>query len=189
MMKTCSIDGCDGKFYGRSWCQKHYRLWYDHGDPQADRRKNYATPQDAFRARTVRDGDCLVWTGALKENGYATLRHGGRLVYVHRWAWEAANGPTPEGMQVDHTCWNRACVELSHLRLATSAENTRNMSGPMKTNSLGVRNVYKKRGRFHVSVMRDGKVYSAGPFHTLKRAGQEAQALRATLFGAFAGRG
>ena len=188
-MKTCSIDGCTGKHYGRTWCRKHYGRWHAHGDPEAAKRENYATPQEAFHARTARDGSCLVWTGALKENGYGAITVDGRGTYAHRWAWESANGSIPDGMQIDHTCWNRACVELSHLRLATGAENIRNLSGPMRTNSLGVRNVYKKRGRFHVSIMRDGQVYSAGPFHTLERAAREAQTLRDQLFGAFSGRG
>lgn len=32
-LKICSIDGCEGKFYARSWCEKHYSRWRIHGDP------------------------------------------------------------------------------------------------------------------------------------------------------------
>ena len=32
-MRTCAIEGCDRKHFGRGWCQMHHRRWYEHGDP------------------------------------------------------------------------------------------------------------------------------------------------------------
>ena len=46
-----------------------------------------------------------------------------RETFAHRWTWEQANGPIPRGMVVMHICDNPPCVELSHLRLGTHAEN------------------------------------------------------------------
>lgn len=43
--------------------------------------------------------------------------------YVHRVAWELANGPIPDGMVIMHRCDNPPCVELSHLVLGTQKEN------------------------------------------------------------------
>lgn len=31
--RKCSIEGCEVKHYGRSWCRNHYMSWYSHGDP------------------------------------------------------------------------------------------------------------------------------------------------------------
>lgn len=31
----CSIEGCEGKMYGRGWCRRHYDKWRNHGDPLA----------------------------------------------------------------------------------------------------------------------------------------------------------
>jgi 5-methylcytosine-specific restriction endonuclease McrA len=35
--RTCSIDGCETKHFGRGWCQKHYLRWRNHGDPLRER--------------------------------------------------------------------------------------------------------------------------------------------------------
>lgn len=31
-MKTCTIEGCEKRYYARGWCQMHYRRWKVHGD-------------------------------------------------------------------------------------------------------------------------------------------------------------
>ncbi len=31
---TCKIDGCDGKIFGRGWCNKHWYRWRSYGDPE-----------------------------------------------------------------------------------------------------------------------------------------------------------
>lgn len=43
----------------------------------------------------------------------------------HRIAWEAAHGEIPDGMTVDHTCRNRRCVNVHHLRLLSNEDNAR----------------------------------------------------------------
>lgn len=83
----------------------------------------YMSPSERLALRTERQGDCLVWTGALVGNGYAQFSVDGRHTYVHRWAWEALNGPIPEGLELDHLCRNRACVEPNHLEPVTAREN------------------------------------------------------------------
>ena len=35
--RTCSIDDCDSRHYGRGWCKRHYLRWYKHGDPSHQR--------------------------------------------------------------------------------------------------------------------------------------------------------
>ncbi len=33
MTKTCSMIDCNNKFFGKTFCQKHYLRWYRYGDP------------------------------------------------------------------------------------------------------------------------------------------------------------
>ena len=64
---------------------------------------------------------CLVHAGRLDDDGYG--RVGSRKAHIV--AWEAAKGPVPDGMALDHLCRNRACVALHHLEPVTHAENER----------------------------------------------------------------
>ncbi len=49
------------------------------------------------------------------------------MALAHRVAWKEANGQTPEGMQVLHTCDNPPCCNVEHLFLGTNAENASDM--------------------------------------------------------------
>lgn len=55
-------------------------------------------------------------------NGYyRESRPDGTRVYSHRRAWEAANGPVPDGLVLDHLCRNRWCCNPTHLEPVTNA--------------------------------------------------------------------
>ncbi len=76
---------------------------------------------------TVLVSPCREWQGSTNSRGYGKKYVGGRYVRAHRWTWEQAHGPIPDGLVVMHICDNPPCVELTHLRLGTQAENLGDM--------------------------------------------------------------
>ena len=81
--------------------------------------------EDRFKARMIpADGGCILWGGHLSKWGYGRVTYKGRLVQAHRVAYELFKGPIPEGLQLDHLCRVRNCVNPDHLEPVTPSENT-----------------------------------------------------------------
>lgn len=68
---------------------------------------------------------CVLWSGAIEKAGYGRRKVAGKMWMAHRYAYYVAHGDIPDGVVVDHLCFNRACVEVTHLRLLPREENSR----------------------------------------------------------------
>lgn len=84
---------------------------------------------------SVDEGGCWAWTSNLSARGYGYLTVNGRSRRAHRVVYELLVSDIPDGLELDHLCRRRNCVNPQHLDPVTHQENMRR-----------ARKVYCKRG-------------------------------------------
>lgn len=59
---------------------------------------------------------CEIYQGATNQKGYGLIYYNGKMCSVHRVRYQLRIGEIPPGWDVHHTCGNRACCCIEHLR-------------------------------------------------------------------------
>lgn len=94
-------------------------------EPQV-RRQWHEDPQDYIRKRVeLTPSGCWEWQLSINENGYGRCFRRDTRGYAHRFSYASFVGDLAEGMQIDHICRNRRCVNPDHLEQVTASENQR----------------------------------------------------------------
>ncbi len=120
--QQCAVEGCTKAVRGRGLCGTHYARWRTHGDPLIRKNLVGESEETRFWDKVNREGPvpdigrCWLWEGAKTATGYGHLRSDGRAKKAHRVSYELFVEPIPEGMEIDHICRNRSCVNPLHLR-------------------------------------------------------------------------
>lgn len=66
---------------------------------------------------------CWRWNSSKNRDGYSKFWFNKKGVAAYRYAYELFIGPCPEGLEPDHTCRVRDCVNPWHLKWMTRQEN------------------------------------------------------------------
>ncbi|NWN89184.1 MAG: HNH endonuclease [Micrococcaceae bacterium] len=102
----------------------HYYRWHRYGDVNYIGRVVYGPPEARFLTKVDKSkGGCWLWIGYLNRSGYGTFGVNGKAMLAHRWSYEHYIGPIPDGLDIDHLCRVRHCVNPAHMEPVTNAEN------------------------------------------------------------------
>lgn len=123
-MPASRCSECERPVLARGWCRLHYDRWRFHGTPHGRTvRGSQLDTFDERLARWVEVGDCWRWLGHINDTGYGRVRWHGRGELAHRWVWRHLVGEVPDGLELDHLCFSRSCVNPDHLEPVTHAVN------------------------------------------------------------------
>lgn len=92
------------------------------------------TLRERWERHVLRGEGCWLWQARVDRDGYGRIGN----AMAHRVAVELFSGPIPSGMQVDHVCRVKSCVNPAHLRIVTPLVNVMENS-----NGIGALNAKK----------------------------------------------
>jgi hypothetical protein len=90
-----------------------------------------ASEKDALIERILRcvspepNTGCWLWLMRVGKGGYAHIKVKRKHMLAHRVSYELFSGPIPIGLQIDHLCRQRCCVNPKHLEPVTPSTNIR----------------------------------------------------------------
>lgn len=108
-------------------------------------RARHVPPAERFWSKVNKDGPipsfrpdlgpCWIWLASYYQEGYGQFfRRHGQPTHAHIVAYELVIGPAPDGLDLDHLCRVRACVNPYHLEPVTGQENRRRgLGGVLRT--------------------------------------------------------
>lgn len=92
---------------------------------------------DKLLNRTEKQGDCLVWQGAVSSDGYPRIGVKNGNGKVHRIVYDLANDQMIdiEGRVIRHKCDNPLCINPEHLEVETVMDNVQDRNTRDRTAS------------------------------------------------------
>lgn len=151
---------CDRPRWHGSLCQRHADRLKRTGSTQL---REKPSDEVRFWSRVNKDGPvpqhrldlgpCWLWTLSTVSRGYALFAIKGKSFKAHRYSYELLVGPIPEGLELDHLCSVRHCVNPTHLDPVPHVINLQ------RANAVRVLKTFCKRGHHYVeeNVYRDAR--------------------------------
>lgn len=198
-MRLCSVEGCNGKYYGKGYCNKHYQQIRKYGEIRRTKEdlneivlyKDYAeiilyNKESVEIARTKIDLDDIdkvkecKWH--LNDNGYVRGNVGNeRMEYLHRFLLNIQ-----DNVIIDHINGNPLDNRKCNLRIATPTQNNMNMK-KRSDNISGYKGVgwQKKRNKWRARITINKKTIELGHFNTIEEAIKARQKAEEEYFGEY----
>lgn len=146
---TCTYPNCDrdrSPKAGGGLCLMHYARSRRSGStaptPRKRDVKRASSPFPMSPAALLRfiekvdeaENGCWIWTATTSRGGYGMFMLD-KLRAAHRVSYMNFVGPIPDGMDLDHLCRVRHCVNPQHLEPVTAWENWNRGTNPAAVNS------------------------------------------------------
>lgn len=132
---TCTIADCERPIRCKDRCRRHYDQWI-RSTPSGERLA--PTLRERIVAKVVVDqAGCWIWQGHIGPKGYGQVRGKSGTQPAHQAAYEEWKGAIPTGMEPDHLCKVRSCVNPDHLEAVTHRENL------LRSGGIAARNASK----------------------------------------------
>lgn len=117
------------------------------------------------------DGGCWEWRASRYPNGYGGYTVGQRRKRVaHRVAYEVLVGDVPAGLELDHLCRVRHCVNPAHLEPVSHSENQLRGAGPAKRSAFFASITHCKHGHEYTTATTYRDKYGKRRCRTCQRA-------------------
>lgn len=131
-LPSCSVPDCssEARNHTSPFCEKHYSRNKRHGSPDVIL-KDHTPAVERWKTSYEIDPKtgCWKWTGRgnTRKGGYGLVSDGAAQssIPAHVFVYEQVVGPVPEGMELDHLCNDKGCVNPQHLEPVTRSENAR----------------------------------------------------------------
>lgn len=79
--------------------------------------------QNSLDDYSVNENGCWIWNNGKTKDRYGVITIGGKKCYTHRLSYERRYGRIPNGLDIDHLCRDRSCMNPEHLEAVTRKEN------------------------------------------------------------------
>lgn len=171
MTTECKHGDCRRNVRRSGYCATHYKRLRTGKNMDAPIRL-MGSPKYNFWKKVDKSGSCWLWTASVSKRGYGQFRYGGAMRQAHRVAYEWSKGEIPEGLQLDHACHVRRCVNPDHLRVADASLNGQNRSGARRDSKSGIRGVYWDKGakQWRADATLNGQRKFLGNYRSIKDA-------------------
>ena len=92
---------------------------------------DYQGVSQRFNKKFIKDkSGCWLWQACTNADGYGKFLLHGKSSYAHRIAYVIYKNKIPAGLEIDHLCRVRSCVNPDHLEAVTHKINVLRGSSP-----------------------------------------------------------